>query len=97
MNVDTSHTHKIQEYLFLPISFKNRHSNLMIKDSQTLAITASHAQELQHGQSTSGGLPEQSVTKTPRSPGGLVLLRSAQTSSGIAPVKSFTLRNAIPV
>ena len=70
----------------------------VIKQALThYVIPDSHAQELQHGQSTSGGLPEQSVTNTPRTPPGLVLLRSAQTSSGIAPVRAFTLRNAIPV
>eukprot|EP00585_Thalassiosira_rotula_P024591 CAMPEP_0196240668 /NCGR_PEP_ID=MMETSP0913-20130531/18505_1 /TAXON_ID=49265 /ORGANISM="Thalassiosira rotula, Strain GSO102" /LENGTH=68 /DNA_ID=CAMNT_0041523117 /DNA_START=162 /DNA_END=364 /DNA_ORIENTATION=- len=54
-----------------------------------------YAQELQQGQSTSGGLPEQSVTSTPRTPGGLVLFRRAQTSDGISPVRSLSLRKAI--
>ena len=42
-----------------------------------------------------GGL--QSATNVPRNPGGFVLLRLAQTSSGITPEKSLLLKKAIPV
>ncbi len=58
--------------------------------------TYTGAHELQQLQTTSGGSPEQSETKTPRLPGGMVLLRLAHTSAGIIPVISFTLRKAIP-
>lgn len=53
-----------------------------------------YAQELQHGQSTSAGAA-QSVTSTPSTPGGLVLFRRAQTSAGMTPVSSLSLRKAI--
>jgi hypothetical protein len=52
-------------------------------------------QQLHSTSGLSGGL--QSATKVPRNPGGLVLLRLAQISSGITPVKSLLLKKAIPV
>ena len=55
-----------------------------------------YVHELQQEHSSCGGLPEQSVTNTPRFPGGFVLLRLAQTSSGMTPVKAVSPRNAIP-
>ena len=58
---------------------------------------SSPAHELQQAHSSSGGLPPQSDTRTPRFPGGFVVLRFAQTSAGISPVRSVSLRNAIPV
>ena len=58
-----------------------------------------YAQELQHAQLTgaNGSLLTQSVTRTPSTPCGLVVLRRAQTSSGIDPTISLSLRKAIPV
>mmetsp|Transcript_11010 Transcript_11010/g.16760 ORF Transcript_11010/g.16760 Transcript_11010/m.16760 type:complete len:88 (+) Transcript_11010:134-397(+) len=44
------------------------------------------SQELQQGQLISGLVPAQSVTNTPRTPGGLALFRRAQTPSGISPL-----------
>lgn len=55
-----------------------------------------YAHSLQQVHTTSGGLPAQSDTSTPRFPGGSVVLRFAQTSAGMVPVKSVSLRNAIP-
>mmetsp|Transcript_37192 Transcript_37192/g.77907 ORF Transcript_37192/g.77907 Transcript_37192/m.77907 type:complete len:138 (+) Transcript_37192:89-502(+) len=51
--------------------------------------------EEQQGQSTSGFGGLQSVTRVPSKPGGLVLLRFAQTSGGITPVKSLSLKKPI--
>ena len=51
----------------------------------------------QQGHSTSGSFGGlQSATNVPRNPGGLVLLRLAQTSAGMTPVKSLSLKKAIP-
>lgn len=44
-------------------------------------------QEVQQSQTTSGGLPSQSAVSTPRSPGGMVSLRNAQTAAGMVPLK----------
>lgn len=66
-------------------------------DIFTSKYSSIYAQELQQGQTTSGETPEQSVTNTPRTPGGLVLFRREQTSEGICPVRSLSLRKATPV
>ncbi len=51
-------------------------------------------QQLHSTSGSSGGL--QSTTRVPSMPGGLVLLRFAHTSVGIALIKSFSLKNAMP-
>lgn len=71
--------------------------HLLLVSSSSFWLCPYYAQELQQGQSTLGSSPPQSVTNTPRTPGGLVLFRKAHTSEGITPVISLSLRNAIPV
>ena len=58
------------------------------------SITLQEEQQLHSTSGSSGGL--QSATRVPRKPGGLVLLRLAHTSAGMTPVKSLSLKNAIP-
>ena len=57
-------------------------------------MTLHEEQQLHSTSGSFGGL--QSVTKVPRKPGGFVLLRLAQTDAGMEPVKSLSLKNAIP-
>jgi hypothetical protein len=74
------------------------YSNIIITYPQHItdnySIILQEEQQLHSTSGLSGGL--QSATKVPRNPGGLVLLRLAQTSAGITPVRSLSLKKAIP-
>jgi len=50
--------------------------------------------QLHSNSGSSGGL--QSATKVPSMPGGMVLLQFEHTSTGIALIKSLSLKNAMP-